>query len=236
MLTVEQPNVIEVFEFLEIPEPMIIMAYYPIGNMVDAGINDEETHVTAFGQVLDGLSHLHARKIVHRDLKPENLLIERQPYFKVIISDFGFAKPVSDTTLRHTFCGTLKYVAPEIFPGMSHGHATPVDIWSLGVMALEWMYSVPTPPGVPAPAPNTAPRTWQNWILTWSHQLRTKLENEEDCTIVDILRGMLTKDPKRRWSAKQCLDKGFEKRLFRRRKVDGFVICTDREEDIEETT
>ena len=38
-----------VFELRETPEPTIIMAYYPLGNIVEASVVDDEKHITAFG-------------------------------------------------------------------------------------------------------------------------------------------------------------------------------------------
>ena len=60
-LIIEQPNVMQVFEFRETPEPIIIMAYYHQGNIVNAGIVDEDRYISALGQILDGLNHLHAK-------------------------------------------------------------------------------------------------------------------------------------------------------------------------------
>lgn len=60
-LIVKQANVMQVFEFREAPEPMIVMEYYPNGNMVDALILDDGRRISATGQILDGLSHLHAK-------------------------------------------------------------------------------------------------------------------------------------------------------------------------------
>ncbi|KAF2817572.1 kinase-like protein, partial [Mytilinidion resinicola] len=126
----------QVFEFREAPEPMIVMEYYPDGNMVDALVVDDERRISAAGQILDGLSHLHAKGLAHRDLKPENFLVKLRP-FQVVITDFGLSKVVPDTTLLKTFCGTLKYAAPEVFPGLSDGHGPEVDVWSLGVIIFE---------------------------------------------------------------------------------------------------
>ncbi|KAL8987938.1 MAG: hypothetical protein Q9177_002915, partial [Variospora cf. flavescens] len=101
--------------------------------------------------ILDGLKHLHAKGVVHHDLKPENILVERNPLFKVIIADFGMAKVATGTALLQTFCGTLKYTAPEVFPGLNPGHGPLVDIFLLGVMVYEWIYDLPNPPNVPVP-------------------------------------------------------------------------------------
>lgn len=176
-LIIEQRNVVQVFELREIPEPMIIMTYYPDGNIVDAGIVDEVRRVTSFGQVLEGLAHLHANGVVHRDLKSENFLVEMKPFFKVLIADFGLANVVTDTTWLTTFCGSLKYVAPEVFPFHQTGHGPPVDVWSLGVIALEWIYGTLTPPAAPMPkkeGEHVAPKVWRQWVKTWTKNI---LEN-----------------------------------------------------------
>ena len=128
---------IQVIELRETSEPAIIMTYYPLKNIADAGIADEEGYVNAFGQILDGLSHLHAKGVAHRGLKPENFLIEIRPLFKVVITDFGLAKVATNTALLKTFCGSPKYAAPEVFPSLSSGPGPPLDVWSLGVIVFE---------------------------------------------------------------------------------------------------
>lgn len=225
----EKPNVVEVFEFRTDPEPLMIMAYYPIGNIADANIVDETTYISAFGQVLDGLKHLHENDVVHRDLKPENFLVEVEP-LKVVITDFGLAKVVPDTTLLKTFCGTLKYLAPEVFPGLSDGHGPAVDVWSLGVIVLEWIYGIPAAPAVPPvkkKEKTVRPEKWQEWVSTWSGWLLIKLDNEDDCLLVQMLLGMIEIRAKKRWSASRCLEHGLRGRLFRRRQTDGLVVCAD---------
>ncbi len=71
-LTIEQPNVMQVIEFRETPEPLIVMEYYEHGNIVEAGVAYDQ-YVTAIGQILGGLDHLHVKGVAHRDLKPKNL-------------------------------------------------------------------------------------------------------------------------------------------------------------------
>ncbi|GAB0138366.1 hypothetical protein EsDP_00006601 [Epichloe bromicola] len=220
-------NIVQVFDFHEMPEPMIIMAYYSLGNIADVAAISEDDYVTAFGQVLDGLSHLHAQGVVHRDLKPENLLVEKEPFFKVVITDFGMAKVVNKTTLLTTFCGTLKYAAPEVFPGITEGHGPPVDVWSLGVIGLEWLHHIPAPPDVPDSQHSHVPsREWHLWIREWSDMLRDRLEDEDDDKVIEILHRMIYVDASRRWPAKRCLAQGFNNDIFQRRVVDGLVVCT----------
>lgn len=61
-------------------------------------------------QTISAFEYLHNLDVIHRDLKPENLLIDYKGNVK--LTDFGFAKRVSDVTF--TMCGTPEYLAPEI--------------------------------------------------------------------------------------------------------------------------
>ena len=49
--------------------------------------------------------------MIHRDLKPENILITKN--IRPKIGDFG-SSAIKDID-RKTYCGTLEYMAPEIF-------------------------------------------------------------------------------------------------------------------------
>ena len=225
-LIIKQPNVIQVFDFRETPEPMIIMAYHNQGNIIDAGIANDDKYVSAFGQVLDGLGHLHAKGLVHRDLKPENFLVETDP-FKIVIADFGMAKVATDTTLLTTFCGSPMYIAPEVFPGLSNGYGPLADVWSLGVIVLKWLYDIPDPPDVPEPTKNKESvlcKDWLPWVKRWAFQLLKKLDDQDEDKLVNILGHMLELKVSKRWPAGKCLTQGCKSGLFKRRLEDGLVV------------
>lgn len=55
------------------------------------------------------------------------------------IADFGWS--VQSSSKRHTMCGTLDYLAPEMVENKAHDHA--VDNWTLGILCYEFLYGVP---------------------------------------------------------------------------------------------
>eukprot|EP00928_Gymnodinium_smaydae_P083931 TRINITY_DN6717_c0_g1_i4.p1 TRINITY_DN6717_c0_g1~~TRINITY_DN6717_c0_g1_i4.p1 ORF type:complete len:264 (+),score=28.98 TRINITY_DN6717_c0_g1_i4:408-1199(+) len=92
------------------------------------------------------LEYVHALEIVHRDVKPENVGIASDDTARLI--DFGTAAWLSDTTEMSKRCGTLGYMAPELFFHDTHG--LPVDAFALGAtffFVLSKQYAL-APPGM----------------------------------------------------------------------------------------
>jgi eukaryotic-like serine/threonine-protein kinase len=85
-------------------------------------------------QVAEALAYAHAQGVLHRDIKPSNLLLDERG--TVWVTDFGVAKVVEGTNLTESgdFIGTMKYMPPERFAGLSDARG---DIYSLGVTLYE---------------------------------------------------------------------------------------------------
>ena len=93
---------------------------------------EEDQILDWFAMLASALNYLHDKNVLHRDIKPENVLISFNNLLK--LSDFGAGKFLVDPTTRTT-CGTLEYMAPEIFKRSPYD--TQCDVWSLGVLIYE---------------------------------------------------------------------------------------------------
>lgn len=117
-----QPNIVKYIDHLDSPGHLyIIMEFVAYGDLrayTDAGsAMPEYVCVHLAGQIMSALNYLHQRQIVHRDIKPDNILLAANYPYIFKLSDFGLSKMVTSGDYLQTFCGTLLYCAPEIYPG-----------------------------------------------------------------------------------------------------------------------
>ena len=138
-------------------------------------------------QLIQGLKYLHSKRIIHRDLKPSNLFLDENRELK--IGDFGLIANVSkDNDRRKTRCGTLEYMAPEIFENGDKGYLFEVDIWSMGVI----MYQLLT--GQIPFKGDTDSETVNNILNIYYNNNHSNLSEEAK----DLIRQIFVKDVKKR--------------------------------------
>ena len=102
-----------------------------------AGQGEDRYHreVARLGaQVADSLAYAHKRGVLHRDIKPSNLLLDAVG--NVWVTDFGLAKfeGGEDLSQSQDVVGTLRYMAPERFRGVSDRRC---DVYALGATLYE---------------------------------------------------------------------------------------------------
>ena len=85
-------------------------------------------------QVADALAYAHKRGVLHRDIKPPNLILD--PLGNIWVTDFGLAKfeEGDDLSQSQDLVGTLRYMAPERFQGVSDRRG---DLYALGATLYE---------------------------------------------------------------------------------------------------
>jgi serine/threonine protein kinase/WD40 repeat protein/tetratricopeptide (TPR) repeat protein len=85
-------------------------------------------------QVADALAYAHQRGVLHRDIKPPNLILDALG--NVWITDFGLAKfeEGEDLSQSQDLVGTLRYMPPERFRGVSDRQG---DVYALGATLYE---------------------------------------------------------------------------------------------------
>jgi tetratricopeptide (TPR) repeat protein len=160
----DHPGVVLVFDHGEIDEaaaeasgeilvagsPYLVMEYARHGALDRYvwGMNWPVTrHVVL--NVLDALSHAHARGVIHRDLKPENILLgcARQDGLGLKVADFGLAHPLDLTGRTEKYekgWGTPSYMAPEQLRGQFRDYGPATDLYALGIVA--WQLTCGTRP------------------------------------------------------------------------------------------
>lgn len=122
MRKLKHPNIVDYFDCQSFESWIyIIMEYIPYGELskeLQANGRLPEHEVQQITkQTLRALDYLHRQGITHRDIKPDNILIASRNPLVIKLSDFGLSKSVIDQeTFLKTFCGTLLYCAPEVYP------------------------------------------------------------------------------------------------------------------------
>ncbi len=207
MKKLNHPNITKILELFESEKYILLIMEYINGGNLFSFVKkrrklSEKTSKFLFKQIILGIKYIHSMNIVHRDIKLENILIDIKNNIK--ICDFGISKILSlkDQKL-YDQCGTPMYMAPEIFlSNKEKGYDPfPIDLWSAGI-ALYIMLSGTLPFCTKGDLNNKEKFSLRNSIINSNFKPIENISFEA----LDLLNGLLRKDPKRRFKVNDVLN------------------------------
>eukprot|EP00245_Coleochaete_scutata_P006348 TRINITY_DN20776_c0_g1_i1.p1 TRINITY_DN20776_c0_g1~~TRINITY_DN20776_c0_g1_i1.p1 ORF type:complete len:401 (+),score=73.52 TRINITY_DN20776_c0_g1_i1:223-1425(+) len=192
MKQLNHPNIVRLEEVIDDPDVdklYMVLEFVPGGSVFEGtgpnGGLGEDLSRRYFRDTVAGLMYLHEHNVVHGDIKPENLLVSEEG--KIKIADFGVSHMFADSNdeLRRS-PGTPMFTAPESCVGEVYG-GKGADVWALGCT----LYILLT---------GSFPFSGATITDIYNNILKEEVTYPDHLSAeaVDLLQGLLEKDPKKR--------------------------------------
>ena len=145
--------------------------------------------------VAEGLAIIHSNNLVHLDLKPDNIFLDEDN--TPLIGDFGISNQALRGEVQEyvtTDKGTMPYISPEIWEGRKF--KLEPDIFAFGVILYELLTQ--KRPFIP-----NLFETYSEVICRGKYEEKEleelKIDGVNKLLIVEIIRGCLEVERKKRW-------------------------------------
>lgn len=135
---ISHPNVVRTFDLGESDTERFITMELVDGESLATAISARGAmplaRVREIGLALcAGIQAAHGAGVLHRDLKPDNVLLSNAG--RIVITDFGIARPTGDPAGTASAIGTPAYMAPEQITSPNVDERA--DIYALGTILFE---------------------------------------------------------------------------------------------------
>ena len=167
----------------------VILEYAKYGslkNLAELNINLKVLNLVV-KEIIGGLKILHENNIPHLNLKPSNILMREKQPPQPVFTDFDISSIVESEHMKKIIPlkGRPLYSSPELLTGVVGREA---DYWSLGMIILELLAGR-------HPFGNLDDKSIVDILSTKSVSIPEHISEDYKT----LLRGLLTKDPKKRW-------------------------------------
>ncbi|KAK9689204.1 hypothetical protein RND81_09G043200 [Saponaria officinalis] len=197
-----QPNIVEFKGAYEDKTAVnLVMELCAGGELFDRiiakGHYSEKAAAHILRQIVNVVHVCHFMGVMHRDLKPENFLLSTKDENATLkATDFGLSVFIEGGKVYRDIVGSAYYVAPEV---LRRRYGKEIDIWSAGVMLYILLSGVP-------PFWAETEKGIFDAILQGHVDFESKPWPSISNGAKDLVRKMLTSDPKKRISAAQVLE------------------------------
>jgi serine/threonine-protein kinase 11 len=199
----DHPNILKLVEVLHIPETdrvYLVLEYADMGSL--AALIERRaalplnSSLSIFKQAAGAIKCLHDAGYVHQDIKPGNILLDGSG--RAILADFGIGHSFVSAAM---VVGSPAYQAPE---ALDDGYAEEIvsdgaapqkeDVWALGVTLYQTLFGV---------LPFVGSNLYE--VVNAIKEKPLELPADTKPLVVDLIRGMLTIDPKTRFGIDEVL-------------------------------
>ncbi|KAL0248923.1 hypothetical protein GEMRC1_004157 [Eukaryota sp. GEM-RC1] len=229
------PNVLQLISFSVGPPPFhnIFLCFdlydYDLAHLIKYIFSNtqstlsHDTVLFLLSSIASGLSYLHSQDVLYRDLKPSNIFISHKKQ-SIVIGDLGSSKILDPPNPNTPSLVTLNYRAPEILFGDVF-YSSPIDIFSLGCIWVELVTGkilfdsdfelgvlgqmvdyLGTFDEVDWPESKDLPGAKGLSFSKSDGVLEEILEGKVSVSELNLIRSMLSWDPKKRPTAEQILN------------------------------
>lgn len=197
-----QPNIVEFRGAYEDRQSVhVVMELCAGGELFDRiiakGHYSERDAARICKDIVNVVHACHFMGVMHRDLKPENFLLASKDEGAMLkATDFGLSVFIEEGKTYRDIVGSAYYVAPEV---LRRSYGKEIDVWSAGVILYILLSGVP-------PFWAETEKGIFDAILEGYIDFESSPWPSISDSAKDLVRRMLTQDPKKRITSAQVLD------------------------------